>query len=110
MSKRLIPRRCFLGSLGHGLGSLALAATLAEDGRGARPEDWLPPDGKPRFRPKAKSVIWLFMRGGVSHMESFDPKPALNGLAGKSIGETRFKSVHSAVIATPRLTRTPRST
>ena len=30
-----------------------------------------------RFAPKAKSVIWLFMRGGVSHMESFDPKPAL---------------------------------
>ena len=45
------------------------------------------------FAPKAKGVIWLFMRGGVSHMESFDPKPMLNTLAGKSIGETRFKYV-----------------
>ncbi|HRJ11298.1 MAG TPA: DUF1501 domain-containing protein, partial [Prosthecobacter sp.] len=43
--------------------------------------------------PKAKRVIWLFMRGGVSHMESFDPKPALNRHAGKSIGETPFASV-----------------
>ncbi|MEM8670170.1 MAG: DUF1501 domain-containing protein [Planctomycetota bacterium] len=50
-------------------------------------------NGKPHFPPKAKNVIWLFMRGGVSHMESFDPKPALNKFAGKSISETPFKSV-----------------
>lgn len=47
----------------------------------------------PQFAPKAKSVIWLFMRGGVSHMESFDPKPALDKYAGKSIGETPFAYV-----------------
>jgi hypothetical protein len=51
------------------------------------------PDGKPHFEPKAKRVIWLFMRGGVSHMESFDPKPELNKHAGKSIGETPYKEV-----------------
>ena len=45
------------------------------------------------FAPKAKSVIWLFMRGGVSHMESFDPKPALTKYAGKSINETPFADV-----------------
>ncbi len=43
--------------------------------------------------PKAKSVIWLFMRGGVSHMESFDSKPALTKYAGKSINETPFADV-----------------
>lgn len=51
------------------------------------------PDGRPHFAPKAKKVIWLFMRGGVSHMESFDPKPALDKYAGKSIGDTPYASV-----------------
>jgi hypothetical protein len=51
------------------------------------------PDGIPHFAPKAKSVIWLFMRGGVSHMESFDPKPTLNKFAGQTIGETPFAFV-----------------
>ena len=56
---------------------------------------WMPPDGLPHFAPKAKSVIWLFMRGGVSHMESFDPKPALNKYAGQSIADTPFADVQS---------------
>ena len=47
----------------------------------------------PHFAPKAKSVIWLFMIGGVSHVESFDPKPLLNKYAGKSIAETPHKRV-----------------
>lgn len=72
-----------------GLGSIALASMLAGESRGAEQE----PFGKPHFPPKAKNVIWLFMRGGVSHMESFDPKPKLNKLAGKSIGETEFAEV-----------------
>ena len=53
-----------------------------------------PPRGRRRrpaaFRPKAKSVIWLFMNGGVSHMETFDPKPMLTKYAGKTIAETPF--------------------
>jgi hypothetical protein len=44
-----------------------------------------PPDGKPHFAPKAKRVIWLFFMGGVSHLESFDPKPALDKYAGKTM-------------------------
>lgn len=52
-----------------------------------------PPDGRPHFAPKAKSVIWLFMNGGVSHMESFDPKPMLTKYAGKTIAETPFAEV-----------------
>src|SRR6185369_2454481 len=47
------------------------------------------------FSPKAKSVIWLFMNGGVSHLESFDPKPMLNRYAGLSIAETPFRDVQN---------------
>lgn len=80
-------RQCLLQSAG-GFGSLALTGMLAAD------QDHQP-DGNPHFQPRAKRVIWLFMRGGVSHMESFDPKPALNQFAGKSINETPYRSVLS---------------
>ena len=43
--------------------------------------------------PKAKAVIWIFLCGGVSHVESFDPKPELNRFAGKSIDGTPYKDV-----------------
>ena len=85
-------RRTFLGKAGLGFGSLALSAMLQQD-RAASAADAPQFDGKPHFPAKAKSVIWLFMRGGVSHMESFDPKPALNEYAGKSIDETPFADV-----------------
>jgi hypothetical protein len=79
-------RRAFLADLGMGFTGLALGAMLAQDGmtRAA---------ATPRGRPKAKSVIWLFMNGGISHMESFDPKPMLDKYAGKTIAETPYKSV-----------------
>ena len=79
-------RRQFLSS---GLASIALASMLHRDGYGDN-HTWAPPSGNPHFPPKAKSVIWLFMNGGVSHMESFDPKPMLNKYAGKTIAETPF--------------------
>lgn len=87
----MIGRRQFFCRAGLGFGGLALASMLQRDGFAA--EGWTPPDGKPHFPPKAKSVIWLFMRGGVSHLESFDPKPALNKYAGMSISETPYAHV-----------------
>jgi hypothetical protein len=91
--------------MGMGFTGLALGAMLQRDGiaRAGEPQPhapapaakWSPPDGKPHFAPKAQSVIWLFMNGGVSHMESFDPKPELTKYGGKSIGETPFKDVQS---------------
>lgn len=87
-----IPRRTFLGNVGAGFSGIALSAMLQRDGYGA-PAEWRPPDGRPHFTPKAKNVILLFMRGGVSHIESFDPKPAINKYAGKTIGETPYKDV-----------------
>ena len=47
----------------------------------------------PHFPPKARSVIWVFLCGGLSHVESFDVKPELNRFAGKSIEETPYKDV-----------------
>ena len=83
-----MPRRAFLSDFGMGFTGLALAAMLQRDGvaKSAPGADWNP--GDPHFTPKAKRVIWLMMRGGVSHFESFDPKPALAKYAGQSIAET----------------------
>lgn len=84
-----LSRRNFFSTAGLGFAGLALNAMLQKDGFGS-PTTWSPPDGLPHFAPKAKSVIWMFMNGGCSHMESFDPKPMLNKYAGKTISETPF--------------------
>src|SRR5579871_1089946 len=68
---------------------LVLAAMLHRDGTARGDEPRGTPG--PHWAPKAKSVIWLFMNGGVSHMETFDPKPMLTKYAGKTIAETPFK-------------------
>jgi len=88
------PRRAFLADLGLGFTGLALGAMLARDGVGS-PAEWTPPDGRPHFAPKAKSVIWLFMNGGVSHLESFDHKPEITKHAGKTIAETPYADVQN---------------
>src|SRR5205823_10153610 len=85
-----ITRRAFLADTGMGFTGLALGALLFRDGV-VRADAHIRPDGKPHFTPKAKSVIWIFLCGGVSHVESFDPKPALNKYAGKSIEDTPYK-------------------
>ena len=90
MIERSLPRRTFLGRLGHGLGGVALASLLSDEAKGRALEDRRTPLDRPA---KAKSVIWLFLRGGLSHLESFDPKPELNRLAGMSIGQTEYRFV-----------------
>lgn len=87
-------RRSFFHHLGEGLTGIALAWMLNREAL-ASGDGWSPPDGKPHFPPKAKSVIWLFMNGGVSHLETFDPKPELDRLAGKTIAETPYKDVQN---------------
>src|SRR5690348_12471562 len=90
----IMQRRSFLADLGMGFTGLALGAMLHRDGIArAATAGWAPPDGRPHFTPKAKRVIWLFMLGGVSHVESFDPKPELNRYAGKQLSETPHKDV-----------------
>jgi hypothetical protein len=75
-----LSRRAFLADLGLGFTGLALGSMLADDGTAAEPE--------PHFRPRAKSVIWIFLSGGYSHVETFDPKPALNRYAGLTFDRT----------------------
>jgi hypothetical protein len=81
-------RRTFLADVGMGFAGLALGEMLGRDSH-ARAAT---PSGKPMFAPKAKSVIWMFMVGGASQMETFDPKPELNKHAGKTIAESPFKA------------------
>jgi hypothetical protein len=84
-------RRAFLADLGMGFTGLALGAMLQADRPAAGNDDvWSPPDGRPHFAPRAKSVIWIFLSGGYSHLETFDPKPALNTYAGKTFAETPY--------------------
>jgi Protein of unknown function (DUF1501) len=95
-----VNRRTFLADVGMGFTGLALGALLARDGivRADSAEGWSPPDGRPHFVPRARNVIWLFMLGGVSHVDTFDPKPALNTYAGKTVDESPFKK---AVLESP---------
>ncbi|GAA4445546.1 DUF1501 domain-containing protein [Novipirellula rosea] len=96
-------RRRFLSDMGMGLSSVALASLLQRDAD-AGSIGWTPPTGQPHFPPKAKNVIWLFMNGGVSQMESFDPKPMLTKYGGKTISETPFAEAQDpAKLALERL-------
>lgn len=88
--RSLPSRRTFLADAGMGFTGLALGAMLARD---AAANEWTPPTGIPHVAPAAKSVIWLFMNGGVSQVESFDPKPMLSKFGGKTIKETPFADV-----------------
>ncbi len=77
-------RRHFLASVGTGMGLLALRAMAAE-----QPSNPLAPR-QPAFRPKARRLIHLFMNGGPSHIDSFDPKPELAKYAGKPLPGPRL--------------------
>jgi hypothetical protein len=86
-----IDRRGFV----RGLGGIALGSMLHDDGHAAQQAISA---ALPHLAPRAKSVIWLFMIGGTSHLESFDPKPALNKHAGKTFAETPH---NDAVVNSP---------
>ena len=92
-------RREFLLRAGGGFGALALTYLLdldgfqlcAENGGRAALNPLAPK--KTHHNPTAKSVIWLFMEGGPSHLDLFDPKPALDKLAGKPMPESFGKVI-----------------
>lgn len=78
-------RRSWLNRVACGFGGIALAGMLAEESRGdTSAADPLAPKS-PHFPAKAKRVIFLFMHGGVSHVDSFDPKPKLVEMNGKPL-------------------------
>jgi hypothetical protein len=86
-----VSRRTFLTDTGLGITGMALGSLLAGE-RSAR-ADAVPSALGPHFPPRAKSVIWIFLCGGVSHLESFDPKPILNQYDGKSVDETPYAAL-----------------
>jgi hypothetical protein len=82
-------RRTFLRSSGLGLGSVALNLLLQRDAAAAGKYHGLP--GLPHHTPRAKRVIWLYMSGGPTHLETFDWKPKLAELDGKPMPESFTK-------------------
>jgi hypothetical protein len=84
-----LSRRAFLSSAGVGLGAVALDALLARDLCAADRYRGLA--GLPHHPPKAKRVVYLYMSGGPSHLETFDYKPALDKLDGKPMPESFTK-------------------
>lgn len=105
MNSPIHSRRHFLHTSGFGLGSIALASLLKNDGLLAAPVkpivdgpvryDLLPK--QPHFQPKAKAMISLFMMGGPSQMDLFDPKPMLTKYDGQKFpGEIKYDNLAEA--------------
>ncbi len=82
----LSSRRDFLRRSAHGFGAIALSTLLAEEAAAA-PSNVVEPfrPRAPHFETKAKSVIFLFMEGGPSHVDLFDPKPELTRRNGQPL-------------------------
>src|SRR4051812_25811752 len=100
----MLSRREMLSTAGNGLGMLALAALMEQEANAAAP-----PAARTHHAPTATSVIWLFMDGGPSHVDLFDPKPTLTKLAGKPLPPTFRRPVtpmgvtaHSPLLASKR--------
>src|SRR6187200_2099036 len=91
-----ITRRHFFRDCGVGVGKIALAGLLGDAFAGTKTN---PLDvKKPHFAPKVKRVIHLFMAGAPSHLDLFDPKPALTKLEGKPLPESMIKGQRYAFI------------
>lgn len=80
-------RRDFLAQSAFGAGALALNTLLAREAGAAGPTaaGGLLAPKQPHFPPRAERVIFLFMTGGPSHLETFDPKPELKKLDGQQL-------------------------
>ena len=119
--KSIRSRRDFLQQTACGLGTVGLWHLLAQEGLAA---DRVPglaaglPNANPltikapHFLPKARNVIFLFMAGGPSHLDLFDPKPELKKWEGKPLPESMRKNMDVAFIkptahvwASPRVFR-----
>src|SRR5436309_250712 len=85
-----LSRRAFLRQTGLGLGSIALGCLgLPEQSSAAGIAPGV--KGLPDFAPKAKRIIFLYMSGGPSHLETFDYKPTLAEMDGKPMPESFTK-------------------
>jgi hypothetical protein len=97
-----ISRRELLARSAHGFGAMALWHLMASENRASPPPE-------PHVRPRAKNVIFMFMSGGPSHLDLFDPKPKMAALHGQSMPASLVAAKKSAtggvletVMASPR--------
>src|SRR5947208_8828040 len=107
-------RRHFLTSSASGIGLLALASLLRDEGLLAAQDkaDVLNPltPKPPHFAPKAKACICIYLEGAPSQMDLFDPKPKLNDLNGQPLPESLWRNVRFSFTqpATARILGSPR--
>src|SRR6188768_618326 len=97
-----LTRRDFLVSTARGVGGMAFASLLAGDGLLAREArsgvvNPLAPKA-PHFAAKARRCIFIYMEGGVSQLDLFDPKPKLTELNGQKLPESLTKNVRFAFL------------
>ncbi|QDT80750.1 hypothetical protein Mal35_42240 [Gimesia maris] len=84
LPQSLFSRRELLKKSAVGFGNLALLSMLIDEAQASKSKDPLAPK-EPHFTPRAKRVIFLFMKGGPSHMDTFDYKPQLQKYDGKPL-------------------------
>lgn len=95
-------RRQFLARSGVGFGMLGLAGVLGDDLRADERNQTDPLATRPSHFPvKAKRVIHLFMNGGPSHLDTFDPKPALEKYAGQNLPTENLRTERKTGAAFP---------
>ena len=96
LEHRFLTRRDLLHRSGMGMGALALANLMGDAGMmlDAREEDSINPlaPKRPQFPARAKRVVHIFLNGGASHVDTFDPKPALRKYAGKNLPMKNLKT------------------
>ena len=104
-----IARRSFLQTTGVSLGSMALSSLLSKDGfavdtsAGKQVPKWTGVLNPTHFAPKAKRVIWLYMAGGMTHIDTFDNKPKLAELHGQPMPESITKGQQIAQLQGQKL-------
>ena len=102
----MVTRRDILARAGHGFGALALGSLLGDRAEAVSRVNPLAAKA-PNFAAKAKSVIFLFMVGGPSHIDTFDPKPALKKFEGQKLPDSygkvpsQFTSGDTPLLASP---------
>ena len=108
--RKIQSRRRFFQECAGGIGIAALAQLMEKEGRAAAAADVNPlAPRKPHFPAKAKNVIFMFMEGGPSQLDLFDPKPELQKWSGKPLPAEMTKDLrlaftkpNAAVLASPR--------
>ena len=103
---RPFTRRELLARSGMGLGALGLGGLLADQGLigTAKGDGYTNPmqPRQPHFPAKAKHVIHLFLNGGPSHVDTFDPKPSLQKYAGQNLPMENLRTERKTGVAFPR--------